>query len=233
MPRQPFIRTAGTYTLLVSTCLAGCLALGPSWDDVRDLATAPQQLTHEAGADHTAVVIVGLLLWILCGWLTIAVACCMGGALPGRGGRVCSRIGRHISPRLARRVLGAAVGISLGPAVAPSAVASPPTYTVVAVTDLTQDDAVLIEEAGVDWPVQPAIPVSPTESPPAPPDGTTTIAVRPGDCLWSLVEAHLGYGATLAEISDEVDRWWDRNADIIGTDPDLLIPDQVLVIPTT
>lgn len=222
MSRRPFIRTAGRCAILIGACLIGCLMLGPSWRDVHDLATAPQQFTRAAGADRVAVVLVGVLLWILCGWLTLAVACCAGAALPGRSGRTFSRIGPLISPRLVRRALGLAVGVSLAPAVAQNAVASPPAYAVVAVTELPQDDSVFLETAGVDWPVQPATP-----------DSATTIAVHPGDCLWSLVESHLGYGATIAEISSEVDRWWDANAEVIGADPDLLIPGQVLVVPPT
>ncbi len=207
-------------TLLVGACLIGCLMLGPSWRDVQDLASVPQQFTRVAGADRVAVVLVGVLLWILCGWLTLAVACCAGAALPGRSGRTFGRIGRGISPRLVRRALGVAVGISLAPAVAQNAAAGPPAYAVVAVTELPQEGTVLLETAGIDWPAEPTNPA-------------TTIAVHPGDCLWSLVESHLGYGATIAEVSNEVDRWWEANAEVIGADPDLLIPGQVLVVPST
>lgn len=58
-----------------------------------------------------------------------------------------------------------------------------------------------------------------------------TVVVHRGDTLWGIAAAHLGPGATQAEIS----RWWPRwhatNRDVIGDDPDVLLPGQVLTIP--
>ncbi|PRZ38584.1 hypothetical protein CLV47_12051 [Antricoccus suffuscus] len=220
MPLRSIFRIAGTFTMLVGACLTGCRLIGPSWRDVYHLATAPQQFTRVVGADHVVLVLVGVALWVLCGWLTIAIACWAGAALPGRSGRTLGRIAGLISPRLIRRALGIAVGISLGPGIVQVAAASPPAAPVAVVAELPQDGTTPSLTSGVDWPVDPAAPAA-----------TSTIAAHPGDCLWSLAEAHLGYGATIAEISSEVDRWWDANAEVIGGDPDLLFPGQVLVVP--
>jgi nucleoid-associated protein YgaU len=53
--------------------------------------------------------------------------------------------------------------------------------------------------------------------------------VQAGESLWSIARDRLGGGASVAEISAEVKRIWDLNADSIGTgDPDLLMAGQRL-----
>ena len=55
-----------------------------------------------------------------------------------------------------------------------------------------------------------------------------TYVVRPGDSLWSIARAH-------PDDSGSVDqRWraiWRANRDVVGDDPDLIIPDQALRLP--
>lgn len=53
--------------------------------------------------------------------------------------------------------------------------------------------------------------------------------VRPGDSLWSIAEAAPGAGA-----KDVEERWraiWAANRDVIGDDPDLILPGQRLRLP--
>ena len=57
---------------------------------------------------------------------------------------------------------------------------------------------------------------------------TDTYVVRPGDSLWSIARAHPG-GAGPVER-----RWraiWAANRDLVGDDPDLILPGQVLRLP--
>jgi LysM repeat protein len=67
---------------------------------------------------------------------------------------------------------------------------------------------------------------TPEASHPAAPE---TYVVRPGDSLWSIARAH-------PDDSGSVDqRWraiWRANRDVVGDDPDLIIPDQALRLPT-
>jgi nucleoid-associated protein YgaU len=49
-----------------------------------------------------------------------------------------------------------------------------------------------------------------------------------GDSLWGIAAAHLGAGATAGEIAAEWPRWWRVNHAVVGDDPDLLHPGQVL-----
>lgn len=57
--------------------------------------------------------------------------------------------------------------------------------------------------------------------------------VRPGDSLWAIAEERLGSGATAGEVADHWHRIYERNADVIGPDPDLILPGQRLDLPAT
>lgn len=57
------------------------------------------------------------------------------------------------------------------------------------------------------------------------------VVVHRGDSLWSLVEAHLGPGATDAEVALTWPTWWQANRATIGEDPHRLLPGQRLVLP--
>jgi nucleoid-associated protein YgaU len=65
---------------------------------------------------------------------------------------------------------------------------------------------------------------------PAPAPGAHVV-VR-GDCLWSIagtrLTAALGRTPSAAEVATAVEAWWAANAAVIGPDPDLLLPGQVL-----
>jgi nucleoid-associated protein YgaU len=85
-------------------------------------------------------------------------------------------------------------------------------------------------------PVPPAATALVTSSPAdSDPVGTgaapATRVVRQGDSLWSLAAERLGPGATAAEVAAEWPRWWERNRDVVGDDPDVLHPGQVLHLP--
>ncbi|MHA7209484.1 LysM peptidoglycan-binding domain-containing protein [Arthrobacter sp. MDT1-65] len=94
-------------------------------------------------------------------------------------------------------------------------------------------------------PVSVAAPVSPAWEPtPMPVDGgllvrpetrptagRTEVVVAPGDSLWSIVAARLGPLATAAEVAESWPAWYEANRAVIGQDPSLLIPGQVLAAP--
>jgi hypothetical protein len=99
-------------------------------------------------------------------------------------------------------------------------------------------------------PPAPTAPPSPTAAPapapvPAPahpspaqadpdwslPDPGDRVVLR-GECLWDIAASDLhdrtGREPTDRETATAVRAWWQRNADVIGPDPDLLLPGQVL-----
>ena len=61
----------------------------------------------------------------------------------------------------------------------------------------------------------------------------TTVVVAAGDNLWSIAARHLPPGAGDAQIAEEWPRWYDVNSGVIGADPGVIQPGQVLTVPVT
>src|SRR5450631_262366 len=61
---------------------------------------------------------------------------------------------------------------------------------------------------------------------------TLTYVVRRGDALWDVAARHLGPSATAADIAREWPRWYAANRSVIGANPDLIHPGDVLVPPS-
>jgi nucleoid-associated protein YgaU len=59
-----------------------------------------------------------------------------------------------------------------------------------------------------------------------------SVVVRRGDTLWSIAARHLGPGASDAEVAAAWPAWFAANGDVIGDDPDVLRPGQVLLVPS-
>ncbi|REF37546.1 LysM peptidoglycan-binding domain-containing protein [Thermasporomyces composti] len=57
------------------------------------------------------------------------------------------------------------------------------------------------------------------------------VVVKRGDTLWDIAARHLGPGASNAEIHREWQRWYEANRQVIGDDPNLILPGQILTPP--
>lgn len=68
---------------------------------------------------------------------------------------------------------------------------------------------------------------APDRTAPAP----STVTVVPGDSLWAIAAARLGPDAGAAEVAAAWPRWFAANREVVGADPDLLLPGQVLHAP--
>ena len=55
--------------------------------------------------------------------------------------------------------------------------------------------------------------------------------VRRGDALWNIAARHLGAGASAADIAREWPRWYAANRSVIGPNPSLLRPGELLLPP--
>lgn len=66
---------------------------------------------------------------------------------------------------------------------------------------------------------------------PAPAAADATVVVQTGDCLWDLAREQLGPRASDADVATAWPRWYELNSGVIGADPDVLQPGQVLVVP--
>lgn len=60
---------------------------------------------------------------------------------------------------------------------------------------------------------------------------TSTITVQPGDSLWSIAAEELPAQASTTQVTQAWHAWYDANRDVIGTDPHLIRPGQVLTTP--
>ncbi|WP_435768873.1 LysM peptidoglycan-binding domain-containing protein [Nocardioides sp. SYSU DS0651] len=73
---------------------------------------------------------------------------------------------------------------------------------------------------------------APADAAPAGPSATTPVVrVRAGDSLWSIAARHLGPTAGVPEVAAYWRRIHRLNADLIGPDPDLVVPGQQLRLP--
>jgi hypothetical protein len=61
--------------------------------------------------------------------------------------------------------------------------------------------------------------------------GSEMVRVRPGDCLWMLAARHLPASATDTDIAAYWPRWYAANRAVIGAEPDLLHPGELLHVP--
>ncbi|WP_371407554.1 hypothetical protein OHA10_18910 [Kribbella sp. NBC_00662] len=61
--------------------------------------------------------------------------------------------------------------------------------------------------------------------------GAVRVVVRGGDSLWGLAARELGAGASDEAIAARWPQWYAANRQVIGDDPDLILPGQVLRVP--
>ena len=164
-----------------------------------------------------------------------AVLAALTPALPAMTGAVgrAARVVLHAAlPAGARRSAAVLLGIGLGitaplvtaalPTLAPTASAAAP------VQDVPDWPAPAPAAAPLpDWPAL-AVPATASSVP------GQRVVVR-GDCLWHIAAdsllGQLGRLPAAGEITEAVDTWWHANADVVGPDPDRLLPGQVLRVP--
>lgn len=193
--------------------------------------TAVQHLADTAGADAVVLRAVGLLVWLVWAWGVTGVVLTAGSALPGVAGTLARVLLHVVLPAGARRAASIALGIGIGlngTVVAGTVLAGP----AVAAVPVTAPAAA--DPGAPEWPTAtPTAPAAPDW--PASPAGRDHVVVR-GDCLWRIAEAALPTGGgrpTDAEVAAAVRAWWSANAAVIGPDPNLVLPGQVLHAPVT
>lgn len=228
---------------------AAAWLLAPEGSKLATITTDPQQAVNVLGADAVALAICQLLVVALCCWAALAVMLC---ALSARhpDGRA-ARVSLALTPSQLRRPLALALGVgtlalaACGQARPPS---SPPSTSPAYVASSEAFDWPRSEEGtGATTSPPPSAPDVPTTTDPSAPDvpattdpsapppassAGTPYEVLPGDSLWSIARAHLGPGATAAQIAYLVDEIYASSATVIGADPDLLHAGTTLSIPT-
>lgn len=192
-------------------------------------------------------------------WLALTVTVAVAATLHPRAGAL-TRVAAKLAPATVRQVvamlLGAAVattavaataaaapavaastGATTGP-VAPVTTPGPTTAPGGTAPGGTASGAAALLDPG--W-----VPGPPPRAAVTPPGGTLlvpaprvstaaetdTVVVRRGDTLWDLAARALPPTATDGEIAVEWPRWYRANREVVGEDPDLLLPGQRLVVP--
>jgi nucleoid-associated protein YgaU len=238
-------RWAGTTVAMCA--VAGALrALGAAPAELQTAVGDPQGVVDRLGADALVLVVVTALAWLCWAWGALGLLLTAASTTPGRSGRLARSLLRGLLPRGARQAAALALGIGLStaaPVVLPAAVP----LVAVATADPGSDPAGPPSSVVVDWPAAPTGQAAPDRSgAPAPldragpevtPDWPGTAAgdhvVLRGDCLWDIAAAWLygrpaGTSVSDADVQRAVQAWWQTNRAVIGPDPDLLLPGQVL-----
>lgn len=178
------------------------------------------------------------------GWVALVLTAATSSLL--RGGRVVGHAAAQGGHPLVRRVAAGLLvigSVGLTPALA---VAAGPAHVVTSTTTAStplppgstpqeQDPPGLpLPQPG--WtptvtrqPPQPSTDVALVSTTPS--EATGHVVVHRGDTLWGLVARHLGDRATDQDVAEEWPRWYAANRDVIGADPDLILPGQQLVVP--
>ena len=226
-------------TVLAMGGIAWALAaLTPGHDQLVRALTAPQRTVDSAGPDALVLATAGLLAWAVWAWGALGLALTAASAVPGLLGTAARLGAQVVLPAGARRSAGLLLGLGLG-------VAGPVAGVTVTVVTAPVAVAAPAPSGGVpDWPGPVASTPSGVATPSPVPDWPADrsplaepgshVVVR-GDCLWRIAEARLldrtGRPPTAGETARAVQAWWTANADVIGPDPDLLLPGQVLRAP--
>lgn len=190
--------------------LAGALPGGSwvLWSACRPLLTVADATLADLLAGACAAGALAAWTWLGAGTVACTLTALRGNPLPTRW-----------LPRAVPVLVVAAIGMAGGAAPALARDSHPL---------LTELDGLRVPDRVV---ARPGPPAPPASAGPAGPAGTVW-TVRPGDCLWSLAEDHLGEAAPAAL----VDRTWRAvyraNRAAIGGDPDLLRPGTRLTLPT-
>ena len=233
----------GSAGLLVAMLLGSWL-----WDVVsRTVAALSAGQPARADEVLSALAAGGALTCVA--WLALGLVLGLLERVPGSLGRAATAVaafGRGVGGA-AGRAPGASGAAPADPARAPAAATSA-TAEPGAVTErdaVTLPDAVALPLPDPGFRSLPDprwVPAAPTVRPqadvsvlsraPAPAANTSAeVVVQRGDTLWSVAARHLGTGASDAEIARAWPAWYATNRDVIGGDPDVILPGQVLRAP--
>lgn len=237
--------TASIITLGGSLLFSGAALLR------RTLANSPARSSLDL-AEIIGAMAAGLGLAIVLWWL-VALAAAVVSAVAGRHGRLrLAARAASFSPLFLRRLVAVVLGVQLlGTPLAMADGGSGPIDPQWAPA-MSQPAAVPIpgpstpDTGGIDprWtPNRPAADPGILAPSPSRPDTAidvesdddsvaATVVVRAGDSLWSIAADSLGPFATDMEVAGAWPEWYRSNRAVIGPDPHLILPGQILHAPT-
>jgi len=201
-----------------------CLLAGSSGFALLAVVAVDMKL-HLRGRGDTVDEIVGsaatIALSVVLAWVSATLVLAALAALPGALGAAAARAVSAVTPRVVRRLVTVALGVTVAGGASPAlgAPAAPTTTT-------TNGDPAHAIAAHRGLSAEPA--ALPSLDRPAAP---YVVTVRPGDSLWQIARADLAPGAPEPVIAAAWPRWYDQNRSVIGPDPDLIHPGQQLSRP--
>ena len=239
-------RWTATTVAMAATAWA-LAALGPDPALARQAVTGPQALVDSAGPDALLVTAAAVAGWLCWAWGALGLLFTALSALPGAAGCTADLLLGALLPAGARRLAAVALGLTLStgaPALAWAA-AGPPSVGALATAaadrpvsavDGFTGAAGVLGSAGGPPGIPPDWPDSPGDAPAGAAPTTADRVVVRGDCLWDIATDWLAAQRPGTTVSDAdtlaaVSAWWQSNATVIGADPDLLLPGQVLAAP--
>jgi LysM domain len=199
--------------------------------------------------DVAAVVSTTLATVLLVGWMACVCSALLA-HLPGRVGRIARRAASRLATKGARRLAAVLVGATLTgalvpgtasagerPGTPPAGVAAPASGHGVHLRPgflaSLAVGTVTAEPPG--WvPTRPVVRPQPATALVISGGGDRRpgeVVVHRGDSLWDIAARHLGPGATDAEVALAWPAWHEANRAVIGDDPDLILPGQLLRVP--
>ena len=239
------IRRLVVTVAAMAAIAAALAALTPPFAELTGSLTAAQRTVDTQGADVLIASAAALLAWAVWAWGALGLALTAASALPGVAGGAARLALQVALPAGARRGAALLLGLGLGVAGPLLASAVPQLAPAASAAAESVPDWPAPGPAAAapvpDWPTGPAptgpaptveAPAAPSTAPPeAAPAADGRVVVR-GDCLWHIAAdsllGQLGRLPSDGEVAAAVQAWWSANADVIGPDPDLLIPGQVL-----
>lgn len=238
------VGTDTVLTAMIPLCGAALLLAGGriSLDDDGTWRPLVMHTYSELLASSAALVGLAIVAW----WLVCIVCAVVGAALERAGHTKLAAASFACSPAFMKRLATAVIGLNLltAPVVANAA-------TPVSGMDTVSQSASL--QSGTASPYLRMAPASSGESqsvspwwkpaaPPASPglvampiiqtnEESRAVTVVAGDTLWDIAAKDLGKLATDTEIAAHWPKWYSANKEVIGPDPAVLLPGQVLLAP--
>jgi hypothetical protein len=214
-------------------------SMAPDWTQLATDLGAPHRWLTQAGTDAAMLTVAGAALWCAALWLAIALCFATAAALPGRSGAFARAVAARLLPAVVMRAVAGFAGVSV--LIAPVTAGGATTQAAAFARPTVPAPS---------WPVDPQhsrVRIGwPTDTPAPPPrrprprhavapaaraDSEAVVRVRPGDSLWLIAARRLGRHAADAEVADAWPRWYAANAQVVGGDPSLIRPGEVLRAP--
>ena len=226
--------------------LAALVGLRPDFGSLVRKCTDLPHWVALVSADRAVAALAGPVLWCAAAWLALGLLAASAAALPGTSGRAGAAACRALLPGVLRKLLAgsAGVGVLLSPALASacrraSASASPVTRAPASASAHRPRGSAARPGAAAATPVTGTPPAG---GPPCPDPADGSCGSRrpvrdrrgagaPGDSLWLLAARAPRARAPPTPDRRPVAALVRANREVIGDDPDLITPGQVLHVP--